>query len=156
MAKMAHAIRKGIRKQKFKYAKTDGKAYHWTYVLRATDPAVADKIARGMEKAVKCGKIRYSNAKGKNAKLFDAVKKYGFNCSKLRKKTTTNCCNLVSVACRYAGIPTPRKSSARTLPKKWVKYGFLVIPYEKGMTLQRGDILDASHKPKVHTAVYLG
>ena len=156
MAYMAQAIRKGIRKQKYKYAKTDGSAYHWTYVLRAKDPAKRELIAKGMEKAVRCGKISYSNESKKNAALFDAVKKYGFDCSKLKKRTTTNCCNLASVACNYAGIKTPRKSSARTLPSKWKQYGFDVIPYKRGMKLMRGDILDASHKPKVHTAVYLG
>ena len=157
MAYMAQAIRKGIRKQKFKYAKTDGTAYHWTYVLRAKDPAKRELIARGMEKAVKCGKISYSNESKKNAALYDAVKKYGFDCSKLKKKTTTNCCNLVSVACNYAGIKTPRKSNSRTIINKWPGCGFDVIPYKRGKTkLMRGDILDASHKPKVHTAVYLG
>lgn len=155
--RMAQAIRKGIRTQRFKYSKTDGRAYHWTYVLRAKDKKKRELIAQGMERAVKCGKISYSNASDKNAKLYDRVKKYKFDCLKLKKKTTTNCCNLVSVACRYAGIKTPRKNSARTLPHKWAKYGFKVIPYKHGKTkLKRGDILDASHKPKVHTAVYLG
>ena len=155
--RMAQAIRKGIRIQRFKYARTDGRAYHWTYVLRAKDKKKRELIARGMEKAVRCGKISYSNDGNRNAKLYDAVKPYKFNCSKLRKRTTTNCCNLVSVACRYAGLKTPRKSSARTIPQKWGRYGFEVIRYKHGKTkLQRGDILDASHKPKVHTAVYLG
>lgn len=155
--KMAQAIRKGIRTQRFKYAKTDGKAYHWTYVLRAKDRKKRELIAEGMEKAVKCGKIKYSNDADRNARLYDAVKNYHFNCAKLKKHTTTNCCNLASVACRYAGIKTPRKNSARTIPEKWEKYGFKVIRYKHGKTkLLRGDILDASHKPKVHTAVYLG
>lgn len=154
---MAQAIRKGIRKQKFKYAKTSGKAYHWTYVLRAKDPKKRDLIAKGIERAVKCGKIKYSNESSRNAALFDAVKNKKFDCLKLTKTTTTNCCNLASVACRYAGIKTPRKSSARTLPQKWEKYGFKVIKYKPGKTkLYRGDILDATQAPKVHTAVYLG
>ena len=157
MAYMAQAVRKGIRKQKFKYAKTKGTAYHWTHVLRAKDAKKRDLIAQGMEKAVKCGKISYSNESKKNAALFDAVKKYGFDCSKLKKKVTTNCCNLASVACNYAGIPTPRKNSARTMVGKWEKYGFDVIPYKHGKTkLMRGDVLVASIKPKVHTAVYTG
>lgn len=157
MAKIAQAIRKGIQIRKFPYSKKKGHAYHWTYVLRAIDESKRDKIAKGMEKAVKCGKISYSNTKEKNAALFDAVKKYGFDCSKVKKRTYTNCCNLVSVACNFAGIPTPRKSSARTIPTKWAKYDFEIIPYKHGKTkLMRGDILDANIKPKVHTAVYLG
>lgn len=156
MAKIAQAIRKGIQIRKFPYSKKKGSAYHWTYVLRAKDEPKRDKIAKGMEKAVKCGKISYSNTKEKNAALFDAVKKYGFDCSKLKKKTTTNCCNLASVACNYAGIKTPRKNNSRTLPQKWAPYGFDVIKYKHGKTkLKRGDILVATQKPHVHTAVYL-
>lgn len=154
---MAHAVRKGIRKQKFKYAKTGGKAYHWTYVVRAKDKKKRELIAQGMERAVKSGKITYSNTASKNAALYNAVKGKKFDCMKLTKKTTTNCCNLASVACRYAGIKTPRKNSARTLPTKWKKLGFKVYKYKHGKTkLRRGDILDATQKPKVHTAVYLG
>ena len=155
MAKMAQAVRKGIRKQKYKYSKSKKSAYHWSYVLRAKDKAKRNKIAEGMEKAVACHKISYSNEGERNAALFDMVKEEGFDCSKLKKKTTTNCCNLVSVACRYAGIPTPRKSSARTMASKWKKYGFKCLKF-KGTKLHRGDILVDNTEPKVHTAVYLG
>lgn len=155
MAYMAQAIRKGIRKQKYTYNKSPKSAYHWSYVLRAKDAAQRELIARGMEKAVNCGKISYSNEAAKNASLYDAVKDKGFNCSKLTRKTTTNCCNLVSVACRYAGIDTPRKSSARTMASKWKKYGFNCYRFT-GKHLQRGDILVDNTEPKVHTAVYLG
>lgn len=154
---IAQAVRKGIKKRTFPYSKKKGKAYHWTYVLRAKDKDKRELIAKGMERAVRCKKIKYSNESSRNAALFDAVKKYKFDCMKLKKTTTTNCCNLASVACRYAGIKTPRKSSSRTLPTKWKKYGFTVYKYKKGKTkLRRGDILVATIKPKVHTAVYLG
>ena len=158
MAYMAQAVRKGIRKQKFKYAKTSGTAYHWTHVLRAKDPKKRELIAVDMERAVKkANYIQYSNESKKNAKLYDVVDNKKFNCSKVTKRTYTNCCNLVSVACNFAGIPTPRKSSARTMPSKWAKYDFEIIPYKHGKTkLLRGDILDATVKPKVHAAVYLG
>lgn len=152
MARMAQAIRKGIRTQKFKY---NNSAYHWSYVLRAKDKQKRPLIAEGMERAVKCGKISYSNESQKNAALFDSVKPYKFDCLKLKNRTTTNCCNLVSVACRYAGMKTPRKSSARTMASKWKKYGFKCLAY-KGTKLQRGDILVDVTEPKVHTAVYLG
>lgn len=155
MAYMAQAVRKGIRKQTYKYSKSKKSAYHWSYVLRAPDKAQQELIARGMEKAVKCGKIFYSNEGKKNAALFDAVKNKGFDCSKLTRRTTTNCCNLVSVACNYAGIKTPRKSSARTMASKWQKYGLKCYKFT-GKHLQRGDILVDNTEPKVHTAVYLG
>ena len=155
MASMAQAIRKGIRKQAYKYSKSKKSAYHWSYVLRAKNKAQRELIARGMEKAVKCGKISYSNESKRNAALFDAVKDKNFDCSKLTKKTTTNCCNLVSVACRYAGINTPRKSSARTMMDKWPQYGFKKYRFT-GKALQRGDILVDCTEPSPHTAVYLG
>ena len=155
MAKMAQAVRKGIRKQKYKYSKSKKSAYHWSYVLRAKDKAKRNKIAEGMEKAVACHKVSYSNDGKRNANLFDKVKGKGFDCSRLTSRATTNCCNLVSVACRYAGIPTPRKSSARTMMSKWPKYGFKKYRFT-GKALQRGDILVDTTEPKVHTAVYLG
>lgn len=156
MAYIAQAIKKGIQKRKMVYSSKKGHAYHWTYVLRAKDESKRDKIAKGMEKAVKCGKISYSNTKEKNAALFDAVKSKGFDCSKLKKKTTTNCCNLASVACNYAGIKTPRKNNSRTVVTKWAPLGFQVIKYKHKKTkLKRGDILVASQKPKPHVAVYL-
>ena len=155
MAYMAQAIRKGIRKQKYVYSKSKNSAYHWSYVLRAKDKAKREQIAKGMEKAVACGKISYSNTKDKNANLYDKVKGKGFDCSKLSGKATTNCCNLVSVACNYAGIKTPRKSSARTMMNKWPTYGFKKYKFT-GKALHRGDILVDNTEPKVHTAVYLG
>ena len=155
MAKIAQAIKKGIQTRKMVYSKKKGSAYHWTYILRANDPAKRPLIVKGMKKAVKCKKIKYSNSKEKNAALYSAVKKKKFDCSKLKKKTTTNCCNLVSVACNYAGIKTPKKSNSRTLPKKWPKYGFTVYKYSRSI-LEPGDILVSTTKPKVHTAVYLG
>lgn len=155
MAKMAQAVRKGIKKQTYKYSKSKKSAYHWSYVLIAKDKSKLEKIAKGMEKAVACGKISYSNSGKKNASLYDAVKGKGFDCSKLTKRTTTNCCNLVSVACNYAGIKTPRKSSARTMASKWKKYGFKCCKFT-GKHLKRGYILVDNTEPKVHTAVYLG
>ena len=156
--KIAQAVRRGLEIRPLPYSKTPGTAYHWTYVLRAKDPKKRELIARGMEYAVaKNNLITYSNEAAKNAVLFDRVEPLKFDCRKLKKRATTNCCNLVSTACRFAGIKTPRKSSAATLPQKWKKYGFDVIPYKDGKTkLLRGDILDASIKPKVHTAGYLG
>lgn len=153
---IAQAVRKGIVKRRMPYNKKSGTAYHWTYVLRAKDAKKRELIARAMERAVRNKTLKYSNTAEGNAVLFDKAKKVNFDPLRV-KKATTNCCNLASVACRYAGLDTPRKSSARTLPQKWEKYGFKVIPYRHGKTkLIRGDILDASEKPKVHTAVYLG
>lgn len=150
--------KRDIAYRKTPYAKTKGTAYHWTYVIRATDSKVRKRIAKDAEYAVACRKIKYSNEGDKNADLYDAVKPLKFNCKRLKKRATTNCCNFASVCCRYARLKTPRKSSARTLPQKWAKItGFKVFRYRHGKTkLKRGDILDSNIKPKVHTAVYIG
>ena len=150
--------KKGIAYRKTPYSKKRGSAYHWTYVIRATNKATRKRIAKGAENAVKCGKIKYSNESKTNAKLYDDTKRYKWNCLKLKKRSSTNCCNLASVACNYAGIRTPRKNTATTLPHKWSKIkGLKVYRYRHGKTkLKRGDILDANIKPKVHTAIYIG
>lgn len=155
MAYMAQAIRKGIRKQKYTYNKSKKSAYHWSYVLRAKDKEKRELIAQGMEKAVACKKLSYSNTKEKNADAWDKASKVGFDCSKLKSKGTINCVNLVSIACNYAGIKTPRKSSARTMASKWTSKGLKRYKFT-GKSLQRGDILVDCTEPKVHTAVYLG
>lgn len=157
MAYIAQAIKKGIQKRKMVYSSKKGHAYHWTYVLRAKDPEKRELIASDMERAVKKAKyIKYSNTSKSNAKLYDSVKGKKFNCSKVKKRTYTNCCNLASVACNYAGIKTPRKNNSRTVVTKWAPLGFQVIKYKHKKTkLKRGDILVASQKPKPHVAVYL-
>lgn len=156
---IAQATRKkGIAYRKLPYTKKAGTAYHWTYVIRATNPKVRKLIAQGLINGVECKKIRYSNESNTNAQLYDDTKKYKFNCLKLKTTSYTNCCNFVSVGMRFAGIHTPRKSSARTLPQKWAKVdGLKVYRYRHGKTkLLKGDVLDASQKPKVHTVGYIG
>lgn len=150
--------RGGIAYRKLPYSAKSGTAYHWTYVIRATDRNVRKLIAKGMINAVECKRIAYSNNSNTNAKLYDDTKRYKFNCLSLKKKSSTNCCNLASVACNFAGIRTPRKNSATTLPTKWAKVkGLKVYRYHHGKTkLIAGDILDANIKPHVHTAVYIG
>ena len=149
--------KRGVAYRKFPYSKKKGSAYHWKYVLRAKDKRRRELIARGAEYEAICKKIKYSNEKNSNARLYDDVKPYKFNCLKLKKKSYTNCCNGASVACRYAGIKTPRKSSARTLPSTWKKTGaFYIGKYKGHKHLKRGDTVDANEKPKVHTATYIG
>ena len=148
----------GIAYRKLPYSKKKGSAYHWTYIIRATDKAKRKRIAEGMRRAIGCRKIKYSNDSRYNARLYDDVAKYGFDCAKLKKTSYTNCINLLSVCFRYAGLKTPRKSSARTAPQKWSKVkGIKVYRYKHGKSkLHVGDGLDATQKPKVHAACYVG
>ena len=147
--------KRGAEKRKFKYNPNVKGNYHWTYVMRYPNATKRKKIAEGMELAIKKKKyIKYSNG-SKSTKVYDYVKTLKWNIGKIAKKTYTNCCVLASVACRYAGIATPKKSSSLTLHKKWTKYGFKRIKYKKGMKLYRGDILVCTTKYHPHTAVVL-
>ena len=140
-------------KRSFKYSSFYGSAYHWTHVLRHPDKEKRELIAKGMELAIEQKKwIRYSNG-NKSVSLFDALK-VKFKIKSLHKRVYANCCNLVSVCCRYAGLNTPRKCDSRTVPKTFK--GFTRIKYKNGMKLKRGDILVSTTMPKCHTAVYLG
>lgn len=140
-------------KRSFKYSSFYGSAYHWTHVLRHPNIEKRELIAQGMEECIKKRKyIKYSNGK-KSADLYDNVKPK-FNISKLSKKVWANCCNLVSVCCRYAGLNTPRKCDSRTVPETFKE--FTRTKYKNGMKLKRGDILVSTTMPKCHTAVYLG
>ena len=143
----------GIAYRKLPYSKTRGTAYHWRYVIRATGKARRKLIAKGIENAVECHKVKYSNEGRTNAKLYDDTKPYKFNCLKLKKKSSTNCCNLASVACRYAGIHTPRKSSARTLPQRWAKVKGLKAKTAKKKITVSWKSLGKGYKYEVYTSL---
>lgn len=156
---IAQATRKkGIAFRKLPYSRKAGTAYHWTYVIRATDPKARKAIVADAKAAVKSGKIRYSNEAATNAKLYEDTKKHKFDCSKLKKKSSTNCINYASVCCRFAGLKTPRKSSAASMVRTWKDVrGLKIIRYRHGKTkLRAGDLLDASQKPSCHVAIYIG
>lgn len=142
--------RKCVGTRKFPYNADKTKSYHWTYVLRHPK---GDKIAEGMELALKTkSKIKYDNG-SKSTQLYTIMKPLKWDMSKLTKTAYVNCCVIVSIACRYAGIKTPKKCSSRTMYKQWKKYGFEIIPYKKGMKLKRGDILTCTTQEHPHTAV---
>lgn len=139
-------------RKKFKYSANSGSAYHWSYVKRASKKEKRELIAKAMELAIKNGKyIKYSNKSAKSVELYEAIKPK-FKIQDLKHKVHTNCCDLVSVCCRYAGFNTPKHNDSRYIADKWL--GLKKIKYEKGMKLYRGDILISVNKP--HTAIYLG
>lgn len=143
---------KGVNKRSTPYNTNEGSAYHWTYVMRYPNTEVRELIAEGMEHALSAkAMIGYDNG-SKSTKLFTDTKPH-YDCKRLKKKSYANCCNLVSVACRYAGIKTPKSLNSLTLHKTLTNYGFKRIKFEKGMKLYRGDILVSSTRPKPHTAV---
>lgn len=144
-------VKKGVRKRQFKYSSNKDSINHWTYVLIPA-PKYRDKIVEGFNKAYKKRKyISYSNGSN-STKLYDRLKPYKFDPSELSTTTYSNCCVLVSVLCRYAGIKTPKKCSSYTIPTKWAKL-FTVKPYKNGMTLPKGSVIVSTTKP--HTAVII-
>lgn len=73
------------------------------YVIRAKDPYVRFKIAEDMMYACDNDYVGYSYWEHCYT-LFDEVKKYNFNCSKVKIPCETNCAKLVRVCVLYAGV----------------------------------------------------
>lgn len=154
---IGHAQRKGLNKKTFKYSKKKSSPYHITYVIHATNDIKREKIAKCMEYAIAKKKlIKYSNSGAKSYSLYTALKKKKFDPRKLKKKAYTNCCNLVSVCCRFAGYKTPKQMSSVKLHKQFKKIkGFKVKKYKPGMVLVRGDIIVSTTTPGAHSMVVL-
>ena len=71
-------------------------------VLRPVDCEAAEKIAECMEKACANNNIGYDQWQRNS--LYNAVKEFDFDCSKVTKKVETDCSALIRVCCAYAGI----------------------------------------------------
>lgn len=71
-------------------------------VLRAKDPAKAEKIAWDMQAACDNNNIGYDQSE--NTTLYNVASKVGFDCSKVKTPCETDCSQLVRVCCWYAGI----------------------------------------------------
>lgn len=69
-------------------------------VIRAKDPQIAEKIAADMEMACKNNLVGYDQSASWD--LYDKVKQYGWDCSKLTVATETDCSSLVRVCVAYA------------------------------------------------------
>lgn len=69
-------------------------------VIRAKDSAVAEKIATDMEMACNNDLIGYDQSTSWD--LYDKVKQYGWDCSKLKVTAETDCSSLVRVCVAYA------------------------------------------------------
>lgn len=69
-------------------------------VIRAKDPQIAERIAADMEMACKNNLIGYDQSTSWD--LYDKVRQYGWDCSKLKIATETDCSSLVRVCVAYA------------------------------------------------------
>lgn len=69
-------------------------------VIRAKDPQIAEKIAADMEMACKNDLVGYDQSTSWD--LYDKLRQYGWDCSKLTVATETDCSSLVRVCVAYA------------------------------------------------------
>ena len=69
-------------------------------IIRAKDANVAEKIAADMEMACKNDLIGYDQSTSWD--LYDKVRQYGWDCSKLKVAAETDCSSLVRVCVAYA------------------------------------------------------
>ena len=78
----------------------------WDFVARCKDPYMRNRIAEDMIYAVRNGNIGYNQ--DKRTTLYDAAKKFNFNCEDVTTPVDCDCSSLVTVCANYAGIPIPR------------------------------------------------
>lgn len=124
-------------------------------VLRAKDPAKAEKIAQDMQMACKNNHIGYDQSQ--NTSLYKVVKPLGYDCSKVETNCETDCAKLVRVCVLYAGIDCGSFTTANE-PAVLMGTGqfeqLTAAKYtESPDYLKRGDILCT--KTKGHTVVVL-
>lgn len=116
----------------------------WDTVLRAKDPAVAERIATAMEQAVHNLVIGYDQAQ--RVSLFAEASKMDFDLSKIVVPCECDCSSLVAVAVNAAGIEVSKNIWTGSMTSALMRTGefdCLRDPqYLKDDTyLRRGDIL---------------
>ena len=75
----------------------------WNCVIRFTDAAMREKIAKCMVNAANNPHIGYDQ--NQRNTLLTKARKYNYDVSRVMENCETDCSALVSVACMYAGIP---------------------------------------------------
>ena len=124
-------------------------------VFRAKDRAVAEKIAHCMRAACNNDRIGYDQYQRNT--LYNVVRPYGFDVSKVHTATETDCSALVRVCCAYAGVSLPdfnTVSEAAALLKSGAFTELTGSKYaDQDLYLGRGDILVT--RTKGHTVVAL-
>ena len=125
-------------------------------VIRAKDTQMRLKIAQDMQAACDNDNIGYSYWDHCRT-LFDEVKKYNYDCSKVKTPCETNCAKLVRIDALYAGSTVEDFYTGDEVEKFKATGQFNILTEEKYCKqpdyLQAGDILVT--KTKGHTAVVL-
>lgn len=124
----------------------------WTYIMRPTDPTVANKAASCMEAAVKNKNIGYGQqGYSKWYGLWDYLqKRKDWDVSTVNKKVSVSCCPLVAVCLKYAGYKPSKSLSCYPPPsnmKSAVKNSgkFKEISSRNLTKIRRGDVLISTH-----------
>lgn len=124
-------------------------------VLRAKDPAAAERIAWDMQAACDNNKIGYDQSE--NQTLWYEVRPLGFDCSKVTQPCETDCSQLVRVCVNYAGIPAGYFYTGDEAAVLLSTGAFIELTDKAYQNysdrLRRGDILVT--KKKGHTVVVL-
>ena len=127
---------------------------NWGTVLRAKDPAKAEKIAVCAEQACKNSNIGYDQSD--RSTLFNAVKDNGFKCDKnsLTIKVECDCSALARVCMHYAGIKVDNFVTKTEEEVVMKSNAFNKFTFTTENELKRGDILITKEVPG-HTAIVL-
>lgn len=122
-------------------------------VLRAKDPAIAEKLAYDMKAACDNPAIGYDQSD--RSTLFVVASKVGYDCAKVTTPCETDCSALVRVCCWYAGVKVGgfnTESEAKTLLATGKFVELTGAEYtERPDKLCAGDILVT--KTKGHTCI---
>lgn len=122
---------------------------NWDYVIRCTDPAIAEKIALACEAACANANIGYDQ--NQRNTLYTEALKVGLDLSKVGK-CECDCSSLASICCICAGIPAEHlyaggnMRTTRNIKDALVKTGKFVVYTDTTYTksdknLKRGDII---------------
>lgn len=124
-------------------------------VLRAKDPAIAEKLAYDMKAA--CDNFAIGYDQSDRSTLFVVASKVGYDCAKVTTPCETDCSALVRVCCWYAGVKvggfnTESEAKALLATGKFVELKGDEYTTKPDM-LRPGDILVT--KTKGHTCVVI-
>ena len=123
---------------------------NWSFVLRAKDKNVAEKIAKYCEDGCRNDHIGYSQPRRNT--LRTQAKLVGMDLSRIANDCECDCSSFVSVCCECAGIPIPYANNnaptTSTLKSSFMNTGYFDL-YTDSKYLQddkylkRGDIINA-------------
>lgn len=121
------------------------------YVIRPKSAEVAKKLAYDMKAACDNKYIGYDQ--NQRNTLYDVVKKFDFDCAKVKTKCETDCSALVRVCCAYAGIDVANFNTSSEKSVLLATGKFEALSNVAKDDLHVGDILVT--KTKGHTAIVI-